>query len=163
MKVLVVGNGAREHTLVWKLAQSPKVTEIYAAPGNAGTAQIAANLNIKPADIESLVKAVKEHHIELVVVGPEAPLAEGIVDRFRQIDITIFGPTRDAAQIEVSKAVSKALFKKLQYTLRPEYDFSDPDQAKAYVQKQGAPLVVKADGLAAGKGVIIAETVDQCP
>ena len=109
----MVGNGAREHTLVWKLSQSPKVSEIFAAPGNAGTAQIATNLDIKPTDIESLAKAVTEKHIELIVVGPEAPLAEGIVDHFQKIGIPIFGPTRAAAQIEASKAFSKVFNAKI--------------------------------------------------
>ena len=161
LKVLVVGNGAREHTLVWKLAQSPKVTEIFAAPGNAGTAQIATNLDIKPTDIESLAKAVKEKHIELVVVGPEAPLAEGIVDHFRKIGVPIFGPTRAAAQIEASKAFSKALLQKYNIPCARSQTFSDLASAKDYIRKQGAPLVIKADGLAAGKGVIMAETTEQ--
>jgi len=109
VKILVVGGGAREHTLVWKLAQSSKAEQIYVAAGNAGTAQIADNLNISPTDIESLVKVAQEKGIELVVVGPEVPLADGIVDRFQGIGIPIFGPTKAAAQIESSKAFAKEL------------------------------------------------------
>jgi len=161
LKVLVVGNGAREHTLVWKLAQSPRVTEIYAAPGNAGTAQIAVNLDIKPTDIESLDNAVREKRIELIVVGPEAPLAGGIVDHFQKTGIPIFGPTRAAAQIEASKAFSKALLEKYRIPCAASRTFSSLTDAGEYIRKQGAPLVVKADGLAAGKGVIIAETTEQ--
>jgi phosphoribosylamine---glycine ligase len=157
----VVGNGAREHTLVWKLSQSHKISEIFSAPGNAGTAQLSTNLNIKLTDIESLARATKENRIELVVVGPEAPLAEGIVDHFRKLEIPIFGPTRDAAQIEASKAFSKALMQKYNIPCARSRTFSDLSSAKKYIQEQGAPLVIKADGLAAGKGVIMAETTEQ--
>jgi len=157
----VVGNGAREHTLVWKLSQSHKISEIFTAPGNAGTAQISRNVELKPTDIEALSKAVKENRIELVVVGPEAPLAEGIVDHFRKLEIPIFGPTRDAAQIECSKAFSKALMQKYNIPSAKSETFSDLSSAKKYIQEQGAPLVIKADGLAAGKGVIMAETIEQ--
>ena len=161
MKVLVIGNGAREHSLVWKLSQSPKVTQLFCAPGNAGTALLAANVNIKGTDIAALAAAVKNLGIELVVVGPEAPLAEGIVDRFRKIGIPVFGPTQAAAQIEASKAFSKALFQKYGIPCAHSRTFSDLTAAKDYVKQQGAPLVIKADGLAAGKGVIMAETLDQ--
>jgi phosphoribosylamine---glycine ligase len=161
LKVLVVGNGAREHTLVWKLAKSKSVSEIFAAPGNAGTAQIAVNLDIKPTDIESLLKAAVEKRIELVVVGPEAPLAEGIVDRFQKAGIPIFGPTRAAAQIEASKDFSKTLLQKYNIPCAKSLTFSELISAVKYIRAQGAPLVVKADGLAAGKGVIMAETVQQ--
>jgi phosphoribosylamine---glycine ligase len=157
----VVGNGAREHTLVWKLAQSRKVTEIFTAPGNAGTAQLSTNLNIKPTDIGSLTKTVKDNRIELLVVGPEAPLAEGIVDHFRKIGVPIFGPTRDAAQIETSKAFSKALLQKYGIPCARSMTFSDVTSARNYISEQRAPLVIKADGLAAGKGVIMAETNEQ--
>jgi len=157
----VVGNGAREHTLVWKLSQSRRVSEIFAAPGNAGTAQLSTNLDIKATDVESLARAAKEKHIEMVVVGPEAPLAEGIVDRFRTLGIPIFGPTRDAAQIETSKAFSKALMQKYNIPCARSQTFSDLSAAKNYILEQRAPLVIKADGLAAGKGVIMAETTEQ--
>ena len=109
MKILVVGGGAREHTLVWKLLQSPKVSEIYVAPGNAGTAKVAHNLDINPTDIESLAKTVQEKAIELTIVGPETPLAEGIADQFLVRGMAVFGPTKKAAQIETSKVFAKAL------------------------------------------------------
>lgn len=161
MKVLVIGNGAREHALVWKLAQSPKVTQLFCTPGNAGTALLGINLDIKATDIPALAAAVKEKGIELVVVGPEAPLAEGIVDHLKKSGVPVFGPTRAAAQIEASKAFSKALFQKYGIPCAQSRTFSDLTAAKDYVKQQGAPLVVKADGLAAGKGVIMAETLDQ--
>jgi phosphoribosylamine---glycine ligase len=161
MKVLVIGNGAREHTLVWKLAQSPKVNDLYAAPGNAGTARIATNLDIKPTDIEALAKAVRERRIELVVVGPEAPLAAGIVDHFQKMGVPAFGPAQAAAQIESSKAFSKALMQKYGIPCAGSQTFSDLPSAREYIQKKGGPLVIKADGLAAGKGVIMAETTPQ--
>ena len=161
MKVLVVGNGAREHALVWKLAQSPRVTGIFAAPGNAGTARIAVNLDIRPTDIESLSTAVREKHIELVVVGPEAPLAEGIVDHFQKLGVPIFGPTQAAAQIEGSKAFSKALMQKYGIPCAASRTFDKLAEAQEYIRQKGVPLVIKADGLAAGKGVIMAETLEQ--
>ncbi len=161
LKVLVIGSGAREHALVWKISQSRKVSEIYAAPGNAGTAQLATNLNIKATDLESLAKAAKENKVDLIVVGPEDPLAEGVVDYFQKLGIPIFGPTKAAAQIEASKAFSKALFQKYGIPCAKSQTFSDLNQAKEYIRKQSVPLVIKADGLAAGKGVIMAETVDQ--
>ncbi len=161
MKVLVVGGGAREHTLVWKLAQSPKVKEIFAAPGNAGTAQIARNLDISPTDKEALAKAAREKGIELAVVGPEAPMAEGIVDHFQKAGIPIFGPTRAAAEIESSKAFAKELMQKYGIPCARSATFSDFNKARDYVKKQKPPIVVKADGLAAGKGVVIAGSVEE--
>jgi len=161
LKILVVGNGAREHSLAWKLAQSPKVTQLFCAPGNAGTALLCTNLNIKTTDITALAAAVKANGIELVVVGPEGPLAEGIVDYFRTTGIAVFGPTQAAAQIEASKAFSKALFQKYNIPCAQSRTFSDLDEAIVYVKQRGAPLVIKADGLAAGKGVIMAESLDQ--
>ncbi len=159
MKVLVVGSGAREHALVWKLAQSKKITKLFCAPGNAGTVLQSTNLNIKASDIASLSTAVNELGIELVVVGPEGPLAEGIVDHFRKTGIPVFGPTQAAAQIEASKAFSKALFQQYGIPCAESQTFSDVAAAKDYVKLKGAPLVIKADGLAAGKGVIMAETL----
>jgi len=161
LKILVVGGGAREHTLVWKLAQSPKVKEIYVAPGNAGTAQLGHNLDIEPADIESLAKTAREQGIELVIVGPEAPLAEGIVDRFQNIDIPIFGPTKSATEIESSKVFAKELMLKYGIPCANSASFSDYSEAKEYIQQQTPPMVVKADGLAAGKGVIVADSIPQ--
>ncbi|MFC2020496.1 phosphoribosylamine--glycine ligase [Chloroflexota bacterium] len=161
MKILVVGGGAREHTLVWKLAQSPKTSEIYVAPGNAGTAQIAHNLNNSPDNIEELVKITQEKGIELVVVGPENPLADGIVDRFQVMGIPIFGPTKGAAQIESSKAFAKGLMQKYGIPCARSKTFSEYSQAVVYVKQQTPPIVVKADGLAAGKGVIVADSIPQ--
>ncbi len=157
----MVGGGAREHTLVWKLAQSPKVNEIYAAPGKAGTAQIARNLDIKPSDIESLAKIAQEKGIDLVVVGPEAPLARGIVDHFHGIGIPIFGPTKLAAEIESSKVFTKELMQKYGIPCARSVTFSEYSKAKEYIQKQTPPIVVKADGLAAGKGVTVAGSIPQ--
>ena len=159
IKILVIGGGGREHTLVWKLAQSPKVKEIYAAPGNAGTAKIANNLDIKPDDIEKLAKTAAAEKIDLTVVGPEAPLAEGIADQFLIRGLQIFGPTRQATEIESSKVFSKALMQKYNIPCAKSVSFSDYNKAKDYVKQQRPPIVVKADGLAAGKGVILAESV----
>jgi phosphoribosylamine--glycine ligase len=158
---LVVGGGAREHTLVWKLAQSPKVKEIYVAPGNAGTAKIAHNLNISPTDIEALAKIAREKRIDLTVVGPEAPLAEGIVDQFIVRGLPIFGPTKKAAEIESSKVFAKELMQKYNIPSAQSVSFSDYNKAKEYTKRQKPPIVVKADGLAAGKGVIVAESIPQ--
>jgi phosphoribosylamine--glycine ligase len=157
LKVLVIGSGAREHTLVWKLAQSPKVNTLYAAPGNAGTAKIAHNLNIKATDKEALGKAVKDERIDLVVVGPEDPLAEGVVDYFCKEGVPAFGPTRAAAQLEASKAFSKAFFQKYGIPCAQSETFNDLLSARDYVNKLETRLVIKADGLAAGKGVIMAQ------
>lgn len=159
MKVLVIGSGAREHAIAWKLSQSPRVTEISVAPGNGGTAQIAENLDIKPTDFEAL--AVASHHMDLVVVGPEEPLAKGIVDYFDQQRIPIVGPSRAAAEIESSKVFSKALMDKYGIPNALGCSFSSYDQARAYIEGQDTPLVVKADGLAAGKGVIVAQSTKE--
>lgn len=147
--------------MVWKLAQSPKTEKIYVAPGNAGTAQIAHNLDISPTDIESLAKVAREKGIELVVVGPEVPLADGIVNRFQGIGIPIFGPTKAAAQIESSKVFAKELMQKYKIPCARSVSFSSYTQAKKYIQRQQPPLVVKADGLAAGKGVTVAASIPQ--
>jgi len=161
LKVLVIGNGAREHALVWKLSQSPKVSEIYAAPGNAGIASKAAIINIKPTDIESLVAVAQEKRIDLTVVGPEVPLAQGIVDTFENRGLRIFGPSKAAARIEASKVFSKELMQKYGIPCAASKSFTSCEAAKNYVKKQHCPIVLKADGLAAGKGVIIANTNDE--
>ena len=161
MKILVIGGGAREHTLVWKLAQSPKAEEIYVAPGNAGTAQIACNLHIGSSDIDGLVEVVREKRIDLVIVGPEAPLANGIVDRFTAMDIPIFGSTKQATQIESSKVFAKELMQEYNIPCAGSASFSEYPLAKDYVQSQKSPTVIKADGLAAGKGVAVANTIPQ--
>ena len=156
MKILVVGGGGREHTLVWKIAQSPRVEKVFAAPGNAGTAAIAENLDLRPTDIEGLGKAAKEKGIDLVVVGPEAPLASGIVDYFDKLDVPIFGPTKEATQLESSKVFARNLMEKYGIPCPKGAIFSSYSKAREYLQKQHPPVVIKADGLAAGKGVIIA-------
>jgi len=161
IKILVIGGGGREHTLVWKLAQSPRVKEIYAAPGNAGTAKIARNLDIKPNDIEALAKTASLEKIDLTVVGPEAPLAEGITDQFLIRGLQIFGPTRQATEIESSKVFAKELMQKYKIPCAKSASFSDYSKAKDYVKQQQPPIVVKADGLAAGKGVILADSVPE--
>jgi phosphoribosylamine--glycine ligase len=158
LKVLIIGSGAREHTIVWKLARSPRVDRVYASPGNAGTAQIATNLDIKLTDFDAVARAVKENCIELIIVGPENPLAEGIVDYFQKIGIPIFGPTKSAAQLESSKAFSKELLQTYSIPCARSRTFTDMASAKDYIHEKDAPLVIKADGLAAGKGVIMAET-----
>jgi phosphoribosylamine--glycine ligase len=161
LKILVVGSGAREHTIVWKLSQSPKVKELYTAPGNAGTARISENLDIAANDTKSLAKAAQQKNIDLVVVGPEVPLAEGIVDHFESIGIPIFGASKLAAEIESSKVFSKGLMQKYNIPCAKSVSFSDYNQAKEYVLKQKPPVVIKADGLAAGKGVVVAATTDE--
>jgi phosphoribosylamine--glycine ligase len=161
IKILVIGGGGREHTLVWKLAQSPRVKEIYVAPGNAGTAKIARNLDIKADDIEALAKTASSEKIDLTVVGPEAPLASGIADHFLIRGLQIFGPTKQATEIESSKVFAKALMQKYNIPCAKSISFSDYSKAKDYVKQQPPPIVVKADGLAAGKGVILADTTAQ--
>ena len=159
MRILVVGSGGREHALVWKLKQSPKVEKIYCAPGNAGIAEQAECLPVKGEDIEGLLKAAKELRADLTVVGPEVPLTLGIVDRFSAEGLHIFGPSQAAAQIEGSKVFMKDLLKKYRIPTAAFETFTNPAQAKQYLNKVGAPIVVKADGLAAGKGVILCRTV----
>ncbi|MCD6382850.1 MAG: phosphoribosylamine--glycine ligase [Thermoplasmata archaeon] len=154
MKVLVVGSGGREHTLVWKISQSRKVKEIHAAPGNAGICKGATCVSISPTDIEGLVQYAASNNIDLTVVGPEAPLAEGIVDRFEREGLRIFGPTKKAAEIESSKIFAKNLMKKYGIPTAEFEVFKDPEKAIDYVKEMGGPIVVKADGLAAGKGAI---------
>jgi len=158
MKVLVIGGGGREHALVWKIAQSPLVTQIYCAPGNPGTAKLATNLPIKVEEIDKLLGFAKSEGIDLAVVGPELPLSLGIVDLFREYGVKIFGPSRAAARIEASKAFSKDLMQKYAIPTAAYGVFTEIPAAEEFIRKTGAPIVVKADGLAAGKGVIIART-----
>ena len=158
MNVLVIGGGGREHALAWKLAQSPRVQCVYVAPGNGGTARDKRLQNLPITDVVALREWAQAQHIELTVVGPEQPLAAGVVDEFRAHGLRIFGPTREAAQLESSKAFSKA-FMKRHGIPTAEYDtFTDAQAAHEYVRTKGAPIVVKADGLAAGKGVVVAMT-----
>jgi phosphoribosylamine--glycine ligase len=161
MKVLVVGGGGREHALVWKVAQSPRITKIYAAPGNAGIAQLAECAPIKAEDIPGILSFARSRDVDLTIVGPEGPLSRGIVDEFTTAGLRIFGPSRKAAEIEASKQFSKDLMRKYQIPTAEYGAFTDKAAAEAYVREQGAPIVVKADGLAAGKGVVVAETVDE--
>ena len=161
MKVLVVGGGGREHAICWKLAQSPKVTELYCAPGNAGIAQVATCVNVKATDVEGMVKWAKENAMDFVMVAPDDPLALGMVDAMDEAGIPAFGPRANAAIIEASKAFSKALMKKYNIPTAAYETFTELDKALAYIDEQGAPIVVKADGLALGKGVVVASTVDE--
>ncbi len=158
MKVLVIGGGGREHALVWKIAQSPLVDKVFCAPGNPGIAQQAECIPLKVDDLEGLLAFAKKEAIDLTVVGPELPLTLGIVNLFRNEGLTIFGPEQQAAQIEGSKNFSKSLMAKYGIPTAEFAAFSDYDQAVAYVRSKGAPIVVKADGLAAGKGVYVAQT-----
>ncbi len=159
MKVLVIGSGGREHALAWKLAQSPKVQAVYVAPGNGGTALDPRLENIPITDVAGLRQWALDEKIALTVVGPEAPLAAGVVDAFRAAGLRIFGPTQAAAQLESSKAFSKAFMKRHGIPTAAYETFTDALQAHAYVDQQGAPIVIKADGLAAGKGVVVAMTL----
>jgi phosphoribosylamine--glycine ligase len=161
VKILVIGSGAREHALVWKLAQSPKVDEICAAPGNAGTAAIAHNLDVKDTDIEGLLKTARDLRIDLTVVGPEGPLAAGIADKFMAAGLAIFGPSQSAAEIESSKVFARDLMQRHGIPCAGGASFSDFDKAVEYTRLQKPPIVIKADGLAAGKGVIIAASVEE--
>jgi phosphoribosylamine--glycine ligase len=158
LKILVIGKGAREHAIAWKLAQSHKATEMFVAPGNAGTANMAKNVDIKAEDSEGLLKFAKENKIDLTVVGPEQPLANGIVDLFTQNGLAIFGPTQKAAQIESSKVFAKDLMQRHGIPCAKSQAFDNIEKAKDYVKRQKPPIVLKADGLAEGKGVVIAET-----
>ncbi|MDA0797213.1 MAG: phosphoribosylamine--glycine ligase [Chloroflexi bacterium] len=159
MRVLVVGSGAREHALVWKLAQSPRAPELFAAPGNAGIAQLATCLDVAAEDVEGVITAARSNSIDLVVVGPEAPLAAGMVDACREAGIRVFGPTKAAARIEWSKSFSKRIMDSAGAPTAHFEVFSDHEEATEYVREHGAPIVIKAEGLAAGKGVVVAQTV----
>ena len=156
MKVLIVGGGAREHALAWKLQQSPRVDAIFCAPGNAGTASLGNNLLISPNDCAGLLKFARENAIDLTVVGPDDPLALGIVDEFQQVDLRIFGPTKSAARIEASKVFAKQLMRSTGVPTAMAGIFDDSAKACRFAQHLHYPIVIKADGLAAGKGVVIA-------
>jgi phosphoribosylamine--glycine ligase len=158
LKVMIIGGGGREHALAWKITQNRKITGLYLAPGNAGTASIANNLNIRPSDIEALAKVARDIGIDLTVVGPEAPLASGIVDYFEHLGLPIFGPTKAATQIESSKVFAKKLMQQYGIPCPHGITFSNYPEARNYLESQSAPVVVKADGLAAGKGVTVASS-----
>ena len=162
MKILVIGGGGREHALAWKLAQSPKATKVFVAPGNGGTALAGGKLeNLPITDPVALREWAQAEKIGLAVVGPEAPLAAGVVDEFRAHGLKIFGPTKAAAQLESSKAFSKAFMQRHGIPTAAYDTFTDPVAAHAYIDKLGAPIVIKADGLAAGKGVVVAMTLEE--
>src|SRR4051812_14823365 len=159
MKILVVGSGGREHALAWKLANSPRVQKVFVAPGNGGTATETGVDNVAVGEIGQLVDFCRKESIYLTVVGPEAPLAAGVVDAFRDAGLKIFGPTRAAAQLESSKDFAKSFMARHKIPTALHKTFTDAAEAKAFVTKRGAPIVVKADGLAAGKGVVVAASV----
>ena len=161
MKVFVIGGGGREHALVWKISQSSRVKKIYAAPGNAGMAQLADCAPIKAEDISGLLAFAKQRAVDLTVVGPEGPLSLGIVDAFQNAGLRVFGPDRSAAEIEANKAFTKDLMRKYRIPSADYGTFTDQAAAEAYVRRKGAPIVVKAAGLAAGKGVVVAATVEE--
>jgi phosphoribosylamine--glycine ligase len=161
MRVLVVGGGGREHALVWKIAQSPKVSKIYCAPGNAGISEQATIVPIKPNDLNGLLEFALKEKIDLTVVGPEDPLTKGVVDLFESKGLSIFGSSKKAAEIEGSKAFAKEMMRKNHIPTGSYEIFGDPKEARNYIRKVGAPVVVKADGLAAGKGVIVCNSVEE--
>lgn len=161
MKVLVVGSGGREHALVWKIVQSPKVSKLYCAPGNAGISEQATLVPIQANDLNHLLEFALKEKIDLTVVGPEDPLTRGIVDLFESKGLLIFGATKKAAEIEGSKAFAKEMMKKYHIPTAFYEIFDNRNEAVKYIRKQGAPIVVKADGLAAGKGVIVCKTVEE--
>ena len=156
MKVLVIGGGGREHALVWKISKSPKVSKIFCAPGNAGISRIAECVSIRADDVQGLLSFVKHNKIDVTVVGPEAPLVLGISDAFRSEGLKIFGPSKAASKLEGSKAFSKNIMLKYNIPTAEAGVFTDYDNAIEYIRKKGTPIVIKADGLAAGKGVIVA-------
>jgi phosphoribosylamine--glycine ligase len=161
MKVLVVGSGGREHALIWKIAQGPKVSKVYCAPGNAGISEQATIVPIQANDLNGLLEFALREKIDLTVVGPEDPLTRGIVDLFESKDLLIFGATKKAAEIEGSKAFAKEMMKKYHIPTASYEIFDHRNEAVKYIRNQGAPIVVKADGLAAGKGVIVCRTVEE--
>tara|TARA_B100001093_G_scaffold28036_2_gene24484 strand:+ start:2150 stop:3430 length:1281 start_codon:yes stop_codon:yes gene_type:complete len=163
MKVFVIGGGGREHALAWKLSQSPRVNEVFVAPGNAGTAleEKVTNIDLSISDLDSLVTFAESHAIDYTVIGPEGPLVDGVVNHFEAKGLHCFGPRADCAQLEGSKAFTKEFLKRHNIPTAAYGTFTDVNQALAYLDKAGAPIVVKADGLTAGKGVILADTLDQ--
>jgi phosphoribosylamine--glycine ligase len=161
VNVLIIGSGAREHAIAWKLRQSPRLDDLFAAPGNPGIAELGTNLSVRDTDFDAIVRACREHHIDLVVVGNEDPLAAGLVDRLAVEGVAAFGPSRAAAEIEWSKVFSKELMARHGIPTAPFRVFEDASAAKTYVESRGGPLVVKADGLTRGKGVIVCDTTAQ--
>ena len=161
VKLLVIGSGGREHALAWKLAQNPRVQKVFVAPGNGGTAAETGLENVALGAIPELIEFARRESVGLTLVGPEAPLAAGIVDAFRKADLRIFGPTRAAAQLESSKDFAKQFMVRHAIPTARHATFTRASEARAYIERQGVPIVIKADGLAAGKGVVVAGTVDE--
>ncbi|MFW5432060.1 MAG: phosphoribosylamine--glycine ligase [Methylophilaceae bacterium] len=161
MKVLIIGSGGREHALAWKITDNKEVSRVYVAPGNAGTAANPDMMNVNMTKIDELVQFAQDEKIEVTIVGPEAPLSQGVVDTFQAAGLKIFGPTQAAAQLESSKDFSKAFMIRHNIPTAAYATFSDVKPAHDYVEQQGAPIVIKADGLAAGKGVVVAMTLDE--
>jgi len=161
MKVLVIGSGGREHALVWKLSQSPEVRSIFAAPGNGGISDLAETVDIGAEDVDALAEFAETKDIDLTIVGPEAPLAKGIVDIFEKRGLRIFGPSKAASRLESSKAFAKNIMKKYRVPTSQFAVFDDAQAARAYVRQLGAPIVIKADGLCGGKGTIVANTLSE--
>src|ERR1700687_5058246 len=161
MRFLVIGSGGREHAMAWRLAQSPRVSRVFVAPGNAGTAREEGLLNVDVTAIPDLVTFARDNAVSSTVVGPEGPLAEGVVDAFRTAGLRIFGPTRAAAQLEASKDFAKRFMARHGIPTARFATFTDPDKAHAYVDRQGTPIVINADGLPAGKGVVIAGSAEE--
>jgi phosphoribosylamine--glycine ligase len=158
MNILIIGSGSREHAIAWKLSQSSNTQSLYISPGNAGTASLGTNLHINTTDFDKLIKAVNKYHINLTIVGPEIPLSEGIVDYFEKENVPILGPTQRAAEIESSKLFANDLMSRNGIPTAQSEVFTSTSRALAYIQKQSLPIVVKANGLAAGKGVVVAST-----
>ena len=159
MRILIIGSGGREHALAWKIAQSPRVTKLFCAPGNAGIAELAETVPIPAMEIAKLAAFASAHKIDLTIVGPEGPLCAGIVDVFHGQGLRVFGPNKRAAQLEGSKVFSKKILLKYNIPTAAAAIFDNPSDARAHLHRVGVPMVVKADGLAAGKGVIVAEAV----
>ena len=161
MKILVIGSGGREHALAWKITQNKAVSRVYVAPGNAGTATNPDMVNVPISSVQDLLKFAQDEHIGLTIVGPEAPLSQGVVDVFRANNLKIFGPTKAAAQLESSKDFAKAFMQRHSIPTAKYQTFTDAQKAHNYVAQEGAPIVIKADGLAAGKGVVVAMNLDE--
>lgn len=161
MNVLIIGGGGREHVLAWKIAQSPIVEKVFCAPGNPGVANVGTCVDLDVDDFDAVASFAKDNGVGLAVIGPEAPLAAGIVDALEVSGVVTFGPTKAAAQLEASKSFAKDLMARYNIPTAKYGEFSDPESAKAYIRAEGAPIVVKADGLAAGKGVTVARTIEE--
>ncbi len=161
MKILVVGSGGREHALAWKLQQSPRVTQIFCAPGNAGTAQVGENVPVAANDLPGLLRFAREARIDLTVIGPDDPLAAGVVDLFLSAGLRVFGPTKSAARLESSKIFAKELMRKFHIPTALAGSFESSEEALYFCERLQLPIVIKADGLALGKGVVIAQTCEE--